>query len=142
MTKPQDYTVKQFISEIRTIIEANPDKVNAFAEAANGVPGSCVYENQQGDHCIIGEWLSSIDLLDSLPWSGFEDGNGMKECISLDPDVDEQYPYGLRAVSAYGVLLLAGFNREICDIASKVQNIADKQVPWKTLLDTPELSGN
>ena len=54
MTKPQDYTVKQFISEIRTIIEANPDKVNAFAEAANGVPGSCVYENQQGDHCIIG----------------------------------------------------------------------------------------
>ncbi len=135
MTKPQDYTVKQFISEIRTIIEANPDKVNAFAEAANGLPGSCVYENQQGDHCIIGEWLSSIDLLDSLPWSGFEDDNGMKECISLDPDVDEQYPYGLRAVSAYGVLMFAGFNEGICDIASRVQNIADGEGPWKTILD-------
>ena len=85
MTKPQDYTVKQFTSEIRTIIETNPDKVNAFAEAANGIPGSCVYENQQGDHCIIGEFLSSIDLLDSLPWSGFEDDNGMKECINISP---------------------------------------------------------
>ena len=142
MTKPQDYTVKQFIQEIRAIVEANPEKVNAFAEAANGVPGACVYENQQGDHCIIGEFLSSIDLLDSLPWSGFEDDNGMKECISLDPDVDEQYPYGLRAVSAYGVLLFAGFNGDVSELAGRIQTAADMQVRWKVLLEMPELSGN
>jgi len=141
MTKPQDYTVKQFISEIRTIIEANPDKVNAFVRSTLGVE-TCVYENQQGEHCIIGEWLDSIGLLTSFQWIGLHYDNNTKDCIYLGPGVDDRYPDGLRTLTANGILSFAGFNGDVAELAGRIQTAADMQVRWKVLLEMPELSGN
>ena len=60
MTDPQDYTLEQFLSEIKAIIKSNPDATNPVG--ANG----CVYQTADGRHCVIGRWLLDLGLIDLL----------------------------------------------------------------------------
>lgn len=125
MTKPQDYTVEQFIQEIVGIIEANPDTTNATENASSGF---CVYENAEGKYCIIGKWLKNIGLIDKL--DGFDKAGNRRSMA--EPPI-----YGS---SALGILLELEFDYQVAKVAKSIQQVADRNIRWGDLLSAPELA--
>lgn len=120
MIKPEEYTLPQFLSEIKGIIKDNPDKVNAMDMCC----WSCVYEDKEGKHCIIGEWLSVYypEILASL-----EANDGCKTRILIDSKIE---------VRALFVLEKFGFRTDVNKLAGFVQSEADtlkKDKSWKAL---------
>lgn len=50
MIKPEDLTKEQFLEQILEICDKNPDNVNP-----QDTNEQCVYEDPDGNHCLIGE---------------------------------------------------------------------------------------
>lgn len=64
MIKPEDLTKEQFLEQILEICDKNPDNVNP-----QDTNEQCVYEDPDGNHCLIGEWLSIhySEILEQIP---------------------------------------------------------------------------
>ncbi len=153
MTKPEDYTLEQFLSEMKAIIEANPDNINPVNTLSEG---NCVYEApgliidgviQPKRHCVIGKFLYTIGLLDKLEVNDHEERVGLK----IGPDKHGHEPI---LPNANEVLTNLGFEYEIAEVAKKMQVRADNlfrdsrykkdktAYGWIKLLDYPELRFN
>ena len=126
MTKPEDYTVEQFIKEIRAIIEANPDNVNAL----NKDGSECVYEDAEGNNCVIGKFLHNVGLLEKLD---IVDENGNRIGISKDG--------GHEWTKALDVLPALGFSDGVSGLAHTIQSRADSGISWKSLLEYRPFKG-
>lgn len=152
MTKPEDYTLEQFLSEMKAIIEANPNNINPV----NIYGSNCVYEApglvveqiiQPKRHCVIGKFLQTIGLLDRLEVNDFEERVG----FNIGPD---EYGHEPILLNAENMLPYLGFNNEVAEAAGRIQMKADRlfrdstyaedktAYGWIKLLDYPELWSN
>ena len=105
---PSEYTLRKFLEDIIRIIEANPDKVNATIDGI-----ASMYDDGNGDHCIIGEFLSQNGLLAEF----------QEMCGSLDPNFQ-----------AIHVLKWLGFDSTIAIMANEIQVRSMAMAEWKELL--------
>ncbi len=105
---PSEYTLREFLEEITRIIEANPDKVNATIDGIVSM-----YDDGNGGHCIIGEFLSQNGLLAEF----------QEMCGNLDPNFQ-----------AIHVLKWLGFDSTIAIMANEIQVRSMAMVEWKELL--------
>lgn len=152
MTKPEDYTLEQFLSEMKAIIEANPDNINPVNIWGN----NCVYEApgliveqiiQPKRHCVIGKFLQTIGLLDKLEVNDFEE----RVVLNIGPD---EYGFKHVLLNAECMFPYLGFNNDVAEAAGKMQLKADAlfrnsryaedktAYGWIKLLDYPELWSN
>ena len=123
MTKPEDYTEEQFLSEIKAIIKSNPNVVNPV-----GVNG-CVYETADGHrHCVIGRWLLDLGLIDLLVGL---DPNGNRCGFGYNEDEGNE--------SAESILPKMGFSEPVSLAAERIQVIADDGDWWGNMLFATEL---
>lgn len=101
MASTTEPTIKEFLTEILEICEANPDKINPV----EGQREVCVYEDADGNHCLIGEWLDTKGMLGKAAAYGNE--------------------------AAAGLLQLLGYSPRLAEVADNVQCWADTgRKPW------------
>lgn len=105
---PSEYTLREFLEEITRIIEANPDKVNATIDGIVSM-----YDDGNGGHCIIGEFLSQNGLLVEF----------QEMCGSVDPNFQ-----------AIHVLKWLGFDSSIAIMANEIQIRSMAMCPWQEFL--------
>lgn len=105
---PSEYALREFLEEITRIIEANLDKVNATIDGIVSM-----YDDGNGVHCIIGEFLSQNGLLAEF----------QEMCGNLDPNFQ-----------AIHVLKWLGFDSTIAIMANEIQVRSMAMVEWKELL--------
>ncbi len=109
---PSEYALREFLEEIIRIIEANPDKVNATIDGIVSM-----YDDGNGNHCIIGEFLSQNGLLAEF----------QEMCGNIDPNFQ-----------AIHVLKWLGFDSTIAIMANEIQIRSMAMVEWKELLPRVE----
>ena len=117
--KPEDLTKEESLDQILEIIKENPDNVNPRNSRKR-----CVYEDPDGNHCLIGKWFSIYypEILDT-----FYLENNYKIGVTAS---------GYILYGAYCVFRNLGFKDDVADFAGEIQGVVDllkKPQSWKDL---------
>ena len=109
MIKPEDLTKAQFLEQILEICDKNPDNINP-----QDTYERCVYEDLDGNHCLIGEWLSIFypEILEQMP----KESNGCRFRMN---------PMEIWGTPAGFLLERNNFPEEVCIVSGSIQRYAD-----------------